>query len=288
MPRPRLARSGTGRALPSFTLSVIAGEGGGKTNFALSMPKPLTIVSVDPNTRAVVEKAVAEGVVDEGDVTVHYLKMPATAFNDKDDIKDDAAESWEAVIDALRPLVGDNPDGVKSVGLDTATEFDVMNVLSTFGKSDQISPETRRNMMGPVNTRWKGVIRALGDAGLNVCLLHRSRAKWETKLERGVGGSKEVRSEMSGPWDFERVGYKETGNMVSVEVQLKFDPDREGASKLSDRFGLRISRSTIRPAIIGSEWWGRQKAEDGTRIHCATFAWLAVQLYPHTTLDDWK
>lgn len=288
MPRPRSSRSGAGRALPTFVLSAIAAEGGGKTRFALSMPKPLVIASVDPNTRAVVEKAIDEGFVQESDVTVHYLRMPATAFNDKDDVAEKAAEEWETFINALRPLVDDNRDGVKSVALDTATEFDNLNILAEFGKSDQITPESRRNRMGPVNSRWKSMVRALGDASLNVALLHRGKAKWETRTERGTGGTKEVRSEMTGPWDFERLGFKDTGFITSAEVQLKFDPDREGATKLADRFGIRIARSTIRPAIIGSEWWGRQKLEDGSRIHAASFPWLAIQLYPNTTLEDWS
>ena len=298
MPRPRPAATRDGVAsrsrstfasTPTFVSSIVAGEGGGKTRFSLTMPKPLVIVSVDPNTRAVVEKAIAEGFVDAADLTVHHLKMPAIAFlSDKDDVKEEAEASWAAFIEILRPLVDGNPDAVKSVSLDTATEFDMMNVLQAFGKSDQITPEARRNQMGPVNTRWKGVVRALSDAGVNVALLHRAREKWETKTQRGTRGAEEVRDKMTGPWDFERIGFKDTGFITSAEIQLKFDPDREGATRLSDRFGLRISRSTIRPAVIGKEWWGRQQAEDGSRIHAAAFPWLAVQLYPATTIEEWR
>src|SRR5262249_55380948 len=143
----------------------------------------------------------------------------------------------------------------RSVILDTATETYELGVLEEFGKTDQISPESRRNRMGPVNTRYKGLVRALADTGINVLLLHRVKRKWETREVRGRGQVVEQREEMTGPWDYERVGFNQTGNICSCEVFVKHDPAR--AEKLSGQFGMYIARTTIRPSLIGRDYWGR-------------------------------
>lgn len=263
-------------------------EGGGKTQFGTTATKPIDFISVDPNTRAVLEKIFKVDDISEIDPAIlryHPIRMPAIAFSDKDDVQTEAEAAWEAYIDLLRPIVAGTSD-VRSVVLDTATELDVLNVLAEFGKTDQISPEARRNRMGPVNRRWSGAIRAVSDAGVNVLLLHRLKRKWESKEQRGSGGTSEVRSEMTGPWDYDRIGHKETGFDNSVEVFLRHDPTR--STKVSGQYGLRIMRSTLRPALIGTELWGRERQEDGSRISRVTFPYLASQIYPHLDIGEWK
>lgn len=291
MPRVRGAGSTRSSARPyrrSFVCSACALEGGGKTDFGATATPPIAYLSVDPNTRAVLEKIfkvkdVSE--IDEALLRYHPLRMPAIAFSDQDGVQEEAKAAWNEFIELLRPIVKGESD-IRSVVVDTATELDTLNVLEEFGKTDQITPESRRNRMGPVNRRWSGWIRAVSDAGVNVILLHRLKRKWESKEQRGQGGTREVRSEMTGPWDYDRIGHKDTGFDNSVEVFLRHDPDR--SEKLVNQYGLRIMRSTLRPAIIGSELWGRAKQEDGARVRRVSFPYLATQIYPHTTLEDWQ
>lgn len=273
--------------IPSYVLSVCAQEGGGKTQFGLSAPPPISYHTVDPNTRAVVEKHFGCAIrkIPSDILVYHDLKMPTIAFMDQDDVKTDAEEKWEKFIDSLRPIVNGETD-IRSVVLDTATEFDQLNILAEFGKTDQIAPDSRRNRMGPVNKRWSGMIRALADAGVNVLLLHRMERKWETRETRGSGGREEKRVPMEGPWDFERKGHKDTGFENSVEVFLRHDPTR--SSKLAGQFGMFISRCTLRPSLIGSEYWGREKQADGQRVVRASFPYLSTLVYPNTSLDDWR
>lgn len=70
--------------------------------------------------------------------------------------------------------------------------------------------------------------------------------------------------------------------MANVEVLMLFDPKREG--KISDRFGMRVTRSRQRPGLVGEEYWG--KAEDGTPM--ASVQYLGTLLYPGTTIEDWE
>lgn len=274
------------RTAPHFAMSAVAHEGAGKTWFGLSAPPPISYHSIDPNTQAVLDKAIDEGYVGADAVTLHMFELPTIAFMDQEDVQADAETKWSAFVESVRPLVEGKPD-VRSVVLDTATEFDTLNVLAEFGKTDKISPESRRNRMGPVNARWKGIIRALETKGYNVVLLHRARDKWESKTQRGVRGVEEVRERMTGLFDFERIGFKDTGFITSAEVMLRFDPDRE-AKALSGKYGMKLTRTTLRPALIGTEWWGREKLEDGSRISRVSFPYLATQLYPNTSVEDWR
>lgn len=274
---------------PHFVLSAVAREGHGKTHFAFSAPKPICYVTVDPNTEAVRDKLKDEGKLDPATVQLHTLETPAVAFSPRDDVKDTASVAWDAYIEILRPLVEHKgTPRAATVVLDTATELHELNVQAEFGRTDQISPNERQNKMGVVNTRWKGVIRALQNVGLNVILLHRGKDRWEEHEEITTRGRQMVSSRIMGAWELDRVGFKYTGNIVSAEVLLAFDRNRERedgkVAKLADKYGLMIDRTTLRPALIGQEYWGRDPV---LKVHRASFAHLAVQLYPQTVVGDW-
>ncbi len=268
-------RRSSNRPRKGTVLSICATEGGGKTDMSLTLPTPLAMMSVDPNTEAVVRKAITEGRISADAITQHYIDMPAIAFSDQDDVKGEAETSWEALIDALRPFIdADDEDRPRSVVFDTATEVDRLNVLAEYGKTDQISPEARRNRMGPVNSRYIGMIRSLQNAGIHVALLHRVSEQWASVETRGR--SEERRERVEGVFAWDRKGFKETGNICSVEVVLAHDSGR--SEKLAGQFGMQIRRSTLRPALKGVEFWGRHKLEDGTRIRKASWAFLMAQV----------
>lgn len=268
-------------------ISVVSPEGGGKTSFGLTMPTPIAYCSVDPNTEAIIEKAIEEGDVAADDLIQHHLRYPAIAFSDQDDVKDEAQTAWDALIDVLRPYVKQDGDPQpKSIVFDTATEVDNLNVLAEFGKLDQISPESRRNRMGPVNSRYKGMIRALTDVGIHVALLHRAGDLWRDVEVRTRHGKEDRREKVEGAFAMERKGFKETGFITSTEIFLAHDPTRH--EKLVAQFGMYIARCSIRPGLKGTEHWGREKQSDGTRVRRASFAYLMSQIHPHTSLDDWR
>lgn len=276
------------RQQPGFTLSLVGKGGTGKTQLSLDPvygpPYPLSLISADPNTTAIVRKFNLREV--EG-FTHHKILLPALAFDDREDVKAEAEEKWEELRDVLRPIVK-GEEKVRTVVLDTATEQYQMGVLATFGKGDQISPENRRNMMGPVNSRWKGIVAALEQQGCNVILIHRGKPAWGNVVEELAGGKeRETRQMLTGPFDIEREGYSGTEFMVSTEVYLAFDPNRKDATRDESKFGMKVVRCQQRPGLIGKEFWGREKV-GAVRVPRASWRWLCTQLYKGTQLSDWE
>lgn len=270
--------------LDNFALSVTAKPGHGKTEFLLSAPRPLYTISMDPNTRFVMRQAKRDG---RGtDITTKYIIPPALAFDDREDVQLEAQDKWEEFRNHLRPIVKGEIK-VKTVGLDTATLLYNLGIISAFGKSDQIPVEVRRNMLGPINTRWQGIVDALVQRGVNVILLHRAKDMWIDAVVETQQGTKEERKRLTGNFQLEREGYNGTGFMVSTEIHLAFDPARNGTTKLSDRFGMQIVRCQQRPGLVDRKYWGT-KTIDGKTIRKASFPYLASLLYPHTSVADWS
>lgn len=272
--------------LPIIAGSVIAREGGGKSHFLLTLPKPTAILSVDPNTSYVIDQALEDGEIEEGDVRLLYVPMPAVAFNEREDIKEESKEQWDAIMEFLTPMVEQERERPKSLGLDTGTELYVLRQLMTFGKTDQIVPEVRRNMMGPVNRAYSGIIETFKNKGVHVVVTHRSKEVWADKTIRRGSAVEDTRVRLDGPFDQERDGFKHTGNITSVEVVLAHDPSRH--EKLRAQFGMKVVRCGHRPTLVGKEFWGTEKLEDGSRIARPSFAFLAQQMFPRTRIEDWS
>jgi hypothetical protein len=262
---------------PRTTLSACAHEGGGKTTFSLTAPAPRAIFHIDPNTEEILEK---EGLTDDPDTKIYPIRYPAVAFGDKDEIKDKAADIWQD--DFIDPLVEllNNPGDLRSLIIDTATDIRDLQLLKWFGKTAQIIKEL---YTGP-NMEMKGLLGSFKHSHLNVILLHRLKDVYETRTVRTKNGPEEKSEKVEG--QFQRDGFNKTGFYVNAEVFLFHDPKRH--EKLAAQFGMEITRCTARPALIGSSYWGREKQDDGTRIAKASFPFLMTQVYPTTSLDDWR
>lgn len=270
-----------------IVLSAIAFGGGGKSHFGLTAPKPIELFAIDPNTKPVLKQMIRDGELTKEDVRCHWFQLPALAFTERDDVESEATESWERVVEEMKPLVKDrDAHDAKSVVLDAANQFYDMSVLAEFGKLDQIHPEQRRMQMGRCNMRYKSIIQGLHAAGYHVILLHHAKEQWADKVIRSGRNIEEVRTRLEGPFDMERSGYKDTNPLVSVEVHLAFDEKREGA--LAAKYGIKFKKNTHRPILTGTESWGRVKLPDETRLARASFPWVGMQSFPGTTREDWS
>lgn len=279
----RQRSSSNSRRGPRSVLSIIGPEGHGKTDLALTAPKPMIVASVDPNTRDVVEKRF--GPIDDIDpeiLTFHDLPFPAVGFEtDEEQIKEQASEALDQLTEVIRSVEG---SGAKSVLLDTGTEISELNILGIFGRTDKISPMQRQIYMGAANGRFKGFFRQLKRANVHVLVTHRVREVWATETVKH-GKNKGEERDVKIPGAYERIGFKQMGNIVNAEVLVKFDEAREG--KLSNKFGMKITRCMIRPSLIGKTYWGMERIE-GERVRRPSFAFLMMQMYPGTTLADWQ
>lgn len=273
---------------PRLVCSACAHEGGGKTTFGLTAPKPIALFMVDPNTEEIAKK---EGLLgDDGepvssDLRLYRIGYPAVAFGDKDEIKEQAEAIWERdFIEPMKALLND-PGDVRTIQIDTATELRDLQLLKWFGKTAQIIKEL---YTGP-NMELKGLYNSLGHSGLNVVLLHRLKDVYADKEVRTRSGPDTVREKVPGV--FERDGWNKTGFYVNTEVHLFHDPTH--SAKLARQYSLKVVRCTARPSLIGQEYWNRallldadgEKTEERVQV---TFPWLAQQVYPSTSIENWQ
>lgn len=278
--------------LPTPVIGITGFEGSGKTRFAVSCAKPAIVISTDTNTETTIRDILG---LDDTDIVLHQTSMPALAFEDRDDVKEEGEAKWEEIRDFLAPyLKVDEDERPKALVLDTASDVFDIRVLGEFGKRDQIPPEVRRNLMGRCNTSYKGIVQAFKDRGIMVVLVHRAKEKWIDATQRTQRGLEDIRKKLEGPFDMEREGWKGTGFITSVEINLAFDPLRavkEGLSEnatLAAKYGMRIVRCTNRPGLIGRDYWGRQKLDDGSRIARASIPFLLSQVFVQTSVEDWS
>lgn len=274
----RRQRASQPAAAPAPFLSACAAEGGGKTTFGLTLPKPLAVFHIDPNTPEIIEK---EGYADNPDVQSFPVAYPAVAFGDKDDIKAEAEAAWyDTFIEPMKALLLDERRDARAIMIDTATDIRDLQLLKYFGKTAQIIQEL---YTGP-NMELKGLWNSLRHSGLPVVLLHRLRDVYESRIVRTKSGPEEKREKV--PGKFERDGWNKTGFFLNAEVFLFHDQGR--SEQPASQFGMRIARTTSRPAMIGQEYWGREKLENGERVRRASYPYLMTQLYPKTTLEHWS
>lgn len=261
----------TGDGPERLVASIVGMEGGGKTEFLKTCPRPLVVGYMDPNT--------ADVLKGEPNVFGKEFRMPAFKLrgDDEDGIRDEA----EKVVDEFREFAqtimnGEFDPAPRTFALDTGTELWDSVLMADFGRTTKINPRDR----GGANLFWRDLFRGMkGVPGLNIIVTHRAKQKWGTKEVRGRRGTSSVEMPLEG--EYERVGQRETGNLVNVEALLMHDHGAGDA--LEDQFGIRILRCTQRPILIQTEKWGVTKS--GRRY--ASFPWLARQVFPETSYEDW-
>ena len=257
--------------VPRLIASACGLDGAGKTRFACTMPGHIAYLSIDPNTRESLTKTQAELGTS---VELHEFAMPGVAFGGRDDVQDLANDAFDRVIDVLAPLVRrerkrNHPD---CIVLDTATEFYALKLLADHGKLIEI-PQWGRSKS---NGAWKSVLRGLKDSGCHVLLLHRLRPRYESRTVHTKKGPSEERVQVPGEYD--RDGFSGTGFQINAEVHLLFDPARrdEPTEPIDDCFGMKVTRCTGRPALVGREVWGTT-SKGVSRV---TFPRLVKMIYP--------
>lgn len=282
-----MARREIPRRRRRMVLSVIGPEGGGKTDFALTAPKPLLFLACDPNAEDVVCSVFDVESADDLDPAICrfvHIPYPLVGFeSDEDDIMDEATDSWNLLCDEIADVLHGRSNDPTTVILDSGTELSNLNTLKDFGRTDKIAPAQRRQRMGKTNNDFKGIFRALEKAQTHVVVTHRCKPRWIDVEVRTSSGMKTESQVVPGVFD--RIGFKEMGNLCNTEVLVQFDPEREG--KLSAKYGIEVIRSMARPALVKTAWWGREEL-DGKMVRAASFPFLATQLYPGTTRADWE
>jgi hypothetical protein len=183
---------------------------------------------------------------------------------------------WNLFVDKIGEVIelckagsGRNKQAPRTLTIDTASEFRAMQLMAEFGKTIQIP----QHLYTKPNLAYQNIFNSVKEEcpDLNVILLHRLKDKYVDDAK--VAG------------EYARDGYNKTSFLVDVEVRLEKDKSIriEGDADVRKRFGMRVEKCTERPSLEGDEWWGATKK--GTPK--TSFLWLALQVFPDSTVDNW-
>jgi hypothetical protein len=280
------ARPTNGRVSPlrRLVISVMAPEGCGKTHWVTTMPKPIRLFSIDQNTEPTILRAF--GVEDAADLDPEVCQFYQPQYpivgvgTPEKQVQQEAEAAWYLIEDAIRDVYEGKANPMpRSIVFDSGTLLHRLNELRTFGRTEAIPPAQRMRLMGMANKDFTGFLDMCQRSGRHVALTHRAKPRWEDVEKRTSRGIEMEPQIVPGVWD--RVGFREVGNLTNCEILLKFDAERGG--KVANKFGCQILQTRQRPAVIGMEYWGKV---DGVSV--ASFGWLATQLFPGTELADWE
>ncbi len=163
----------------------------GKTNFALTAPKPLVYLDFDIGREGVLEKAPdADRII----VSRPFIFMPSEVAWDTEDEKARTAKIMAAAepelgrfrdtyLRTLREPVLKLANGAlvkaRTVVIDTGSEAWELLRLCHFGKLSQVKPHHYTE----VNGLMRDLVRAAFDADVNVIWLHKLKAEWKDNAE---------------------------------------------------------------------------------------------------------
>ena len=238
-------------------VSVEALEKQGKTHFALTAPGEIAYHNFDVGLEGVIEK------FDTSRIHVADYPRPKMAYvaGGETAIAEAAEQVWgKFVRDQEGALAAPT---IRTLVWDTATEnYEVLR-LARFGKLTQVMP----HHYGPVNSEYREQLRKVYDTDKNLILLHKLGAEWENYTD-ATGREKGRKTGR-----YERKGFNDIGFAVQVIVRSYRDYDQPGAP-----FCLTVLDCRQNPAIIGETLQGEL---------CA-FPYLAMLVYPGTSLEDWQ
>lgn len=228
----------------------------GKTNFALTSPGPIAFQNFDIGLEGVIEKFQSEK-------QIYVPESYGFTVNKEDDEKTIMAKTkpvWERFVTEYRVMLESaRKGGVRTGVIDTGSEAWEVLRLARFGKLTQIMPHHYTTL----NTEYRNLIREAYDTSINLVILHRLKAEWQDNPLTGKGGK-------TGRW--ERAGYADTGFLVQVNVRM-FKRVVNGQTE----FVLQVVNCRQNPKIDGLELINEM----------ASFPWLAVNVYPDSSLEDW-
>jgi len=258
---------------PNYRLIICsrAKEKHGKTHFSLTSPGNIAYLNYDKGEEGVMEKFLK----DRPERKIYTCELPKPLFRKRltgeEAKKREEGETklrleqydkyWLKGRDAFE-AAATNPL-IKTIVVDTCTEFYESVRLARFGKLTEVMPQH----YGPVKSEFRDVVRMAFDRkDLNVIFVHKMKKEYQ---ENSAGKAAWTgRLEMQG---FEDMGYI---------AQVTITHLREKIPSGGVKFGIRIDDCRINPDVIGLELW----SDDGM----CDFANLGMVVYPDSTQEDWE
>jgi hypothetical protein len=238
---------------PRLTIGLDGLPKTGKTTWAMGMPGPLGVISNDPMTKRVVQRAKRDG-------KEIYLKT----FPETED-KKIAEKEWARYLEVYAWML----ENLRSVIIDTDTGSWDLQRMAAFGKLTQVMP----NQYVEVNRERRRIIRMSEDSNCNVCFVFKQKKKYMDVKRRTKQG---VQTVSSWTGEFERAGFSETAYLLQVNMEtIKENP---GDLDVEERFKVKVVNCT-------------QNAElDGEILEYPVndFTSLAMMVFPESVEGDWQ
>lgn len=250
-----------------------AKEKHGKTHFAMTAPGPFAYIDYDQGTEGVLEKFVEAGAeIYKCDLPKPLIvKAKITAATDKErerlekvDLERRVSQYDDYWVKGRNAFVaGCDNKRIKTVIVDTASEFYEALCLARFGRLTQVMPF----MYGPVKQDFRDVLRlAFGRDDLNVFFINKMKKEYKENSKGDAVATGKM--EMKG---FDDLGY------IAQVVITHLRKDIPGGGVI---FGIRIDDCRANPDCIGVELW----SDDGM----CDFPNLAMTVFPDTVPEDWQ
>jgi len=238
----------------------------GKTNFALTAPGPMTYQNFDIGAEGVIEKFQTSKIIYRADYGIVITKDDNQAT-----IMEKIGPAWETFVKdykiALNQAKGVTKGPVvRSLVWDTGSEGWEVLRLARFGKLTQVMPHNYTAL----NSEYRNLLREVFDTPANMIILHKLKKEWLNDPLTGKGNK---------TGNYERAGYADTGFLVQVNVLCWRDKGvKPNPLDPSAGFHVTVQNCRQNPGIVGLDLEGGM----------ATFPWLAVNVYPETSLEDWQ
>lgn len=246
----------------------------GKTEFLLSCPGLLQLVSIDRGFSAVFDNP---NPPEERNNDVAMLVVQAKGIS-AGDIKE-YAEYFKQIRTGFYSAL-DNPDSTV-VGVDTDSDFWELHILAHFGKTTQIFPQTR--YAAPYAEK-RAIIARAWDSGKIVIGTNKVRDEYESVYnEDGTpkldNQGQQERRKTGGKT---RQGFPDQDYLWDIQLRHLYQApcQRKIGKQLVDvppTWGIEILKCKHRPETIGSQLWGPD----------CNFRGLVTFLYPDVPLERW-
>lgn len=256
------------RAPPRLAISLEALDKCGKTYYALmTAPDPIAVVTNDPGTQAIIDKARAAGrriqqfdqrweppanssARSESDVSAAEHKAYVDEWN-----------RYAAFINVLR-----NDKYFRTYVSDTETDVFRLCELAFFGK---LMGNARQDMRTNMNSSYSKMFWTLykGRPDLNIILIHQLKKKYVKSAKSQVAD-----------WDgsYETTGFNKISFAVDATIRLGWDSiTKDFYSEMDQNKSFRFYNEN-NAAALGKRWFGRNQDDP------SAFWNLGFELFPET------
>jgi hypothetical protein len=239
---------------PRLVCAIDGLEKGGKTNFALTMPGPIAYQSFDIGLEGVIEKFQATK-----EIFLAEYSLKIDKDSDPKKVVEKVEPEWNRFVKDYKDVMlpGMRTGKIRSGVWDTGSEIWEAIRLARLGKLTQVMP----HHYTALNMEFQNLVREVFDTTGNMCILHKLKAEWKDNPSTGKGNK---------TGNYERAGYSGMGFLVQVNATAWRDP-------FTNVFHLTVKDCRQNPKVAGLDLEGDQ----------CTFPWLAIAVFPQTTLEDW-